>query len=79
MDVAEKYAKPLSDQFLTLLGRSCTAEQDEHEGLERLTYPATSARGARDPGQSAPNPSVSQSATQLITKDLLGTGIELFK
>ena len=79
MDIAEKYAKPLSDQFLTLLGKSCTAEQDEYELLEGLTYPPTSGRAARDPGQSPPDPSGSQSATQLITKDLLGTGIELFK
>ena len=84
LDVAHKYAKPLSEQYLTLLGQSCTAQQEEYELLENLTYPASSKRKARNAvntkeDKNAPRALASQSCTQLLTNELLGTGIELFK
>jgi hypothetical protein len=31
LGITKNYGKPLSDQYLTLLGRNCTAEQEEFE------------------------------------------------
>lgn len=75
---------------MTLLGKSCTAEQDEFEAMDHVTYHAgqydmNSLTEAQAPtpkatkGDKQAKHPASRSATQLITQELLGAGIELFK
>ena len=90
LGVTKRFAKPLGDQYLTLLGKSCTVEQDELEALDQVTYhpgqyDMTSLADAQAPtpkatkGDKQAKHPASRSATQLITQELLGAGIELFK
>ena len=37
--ISKKYARPLQDQYLMLLGKSYSVEVDEKERLDKLVYP----------------------------------------
>lgn len=90
LSISKNYAKPLCDQYLTVLGRTCTAEQEEFEMKDQITYKpgpydirnlaeiksSTAVKNKEEKTLKHPG---TFAATSLITRELLGTGIELFK
>lgn len=75
--MAKKYSKALCDQYLTLLGTVNTARTNEVEMMDKLILPATQPSAAPDRGPEKLH--ISPTATQVLSRDLLGAGIELFK
>jgi hypothetical protein len=86
LSVASQYVKPLFAQSLTLLSAASTAEQDELESLENLTYPvdlgAQQEQLDKSPVKQKEEKHASKwsvTPSQVLVRELLGTGIEVFK
>ena len=85
LNVASQYVKPLYAQYLTLLCQSSTAQQDELETLQKLTYPVeqTTQQAAADKSPDKKDekqaPSANMAPTLGLVRELLGTGVEAFK
>jgi hypothetical protein len=79
LGIQKTFAKQLNDYYLVLLALNCTSEQDEIEDHKNLFHPPVSESSPEKKKEGKTKIKYSKSATQTLTKELFGSGIELFK
>lgn len=74
--IQKSYAKQLNDYYLATLALNSTSEQDELEMHQNITYPPVAE--VKEETKKEKN-KFSKSATQILSKELFGNGIEVFQ